>query len=534
MARPALMGLDLGTTAVKVGIFDAQTGEPLGVARSEYTPTSPRAGWMELDAREYWRAAAEATRAAHRQAGAPQVAGIGLSSQGQTLVPLDGALRPLRPAIVWLDTRAEEQARRLNELLPAEDLRRHRGAAAINAIDSAPKLLWLREHEPETWAATRHVVMLPDYLGLLMTGELRLDLSNAGSMALVDRVTDDWWDAGLEAVGLPREWLSPLGHAGEAIGLLSESAARELGLGAAVPVALGCNDQLAGAVGAGNVEPGLASGTAGTAMAIVTTLRALPEPMPAGLLMGRHAVPGLCFLLTYAKTSGVLLTWLRDLLGGGDYEALLAEAAGAPVGCDGLVCLPHFSGTATPTFRSEVRGGFVGLTLGHGRAHLLRAAAEAVCCCARDALALAADAASRAGSPTCGATNEGAPRGAPIRELRMLGGAARSDWWMQMMADVVRLPIAVPACADAAVLGAAVFGGVAAGLLGSIEEGGRRFYRPERRFTPDSDLAPAYDAAWSAYRDAMERLWPGALGEACLPRRPADAARNPLRPGTHL
>jgi xylulokinase len=556
MTRAALMGLDLGTTAVKAGIFAAGTGEPLGVARAEYTPTSPRAGWLELDAREYWRAAVEATRAAHVQAGAPHVAGIGLSSQGQTFVPLDHSRRPLRPAIVWLDTRADEQVRRLNELLPAEELRRHRGATAINAVDSAPKLLWLREHEPEVWAATRHVVMLPDYLGLLMTGELRLDLSNAASTALVDHVTDDWWDAGLAAVGLPREWLSPLGHAGETIGWLTEAAARELGLEAGVPVALGCNDQLAGAVGAGNVEPGLASGTAGTAMAIVTTLRALPEPPPEGLLMGRHAVPGLFFLLTYAKTSGVLLTWLRDLLGGGDYEALLAEAAGAPVGCDGLVCLPHFSGTATPTFRNEVRGGFVGLTLGHGRAHLLRAAAEAVCFCARDAVALAAGAASRAGSPTYDtAANRGggpmcgpgaAARPAPnavrrrplrdgggqssrqrtqgearadaeasaptIRELRMLGGAAQSDWWMQMMADVVRLPIAVPACADAAVLGAAIFGGVAAGLLESIEKGGREFYRPERRFTPNESVASAYAAAWAAYRMAMERLWPGALG----------------------
>lgn len=524
MGRRALMGLDLGTTAVKVGIFDAETGEPLGVARSEYTPTAPQAGWMELDAAEYWRATVTATRSAHQQAGAPQVVGIGLSSQGQTFVPLDGQRQPLRPAIVWLDTRAEEQARRLNKLLGAEELRRHRGAGAINAVDSAPKLLWLREHEPEVWAATRHVVMLPDYLGLLLTDRLCLDLSNAGSTALVDRETEDWWDAGLEAVGLPREWLSPLGRPGQSIGPLSAAAARELGLEAGVPVALGCNDQLAGAVGAGNVEPGLASGTAGTAMAIVTTFGELPDPVPDGLLWGRHAVPELFYLLTYAKTSGVLLTWLRDLLGGGEYEALLAEAAEAPVGCDGLVCLPHFSGTATPTFRSEVRGGFVGLTLSHGRAHLLRAAAEAVCFCARDALGLAAEVASRAGGltcdtrrrmaggPSCQPPGEGATGSGPIRELRMLGGAARSDWWMQMMADVVRLPIAVPTCADAAVLGAAIFGGVAAGVLESIEAGGRRFYRPARRFEPDEGAASAYDAAWAAYREVMERLWPGALG----------------------
>ncbi|MGD9495394.1 MAG: FGGY-family carbohydrate kinase [Armatimonadota bacterium] len=494
MARAALMGLDLGTTAVKVGLFDADSGVSLGVARAEYTPTSPRAGWMELDAREYWRAAVEATRAAHEQAGGPRVVGIGLSSQGQTFVPLDRAHRPLRPAIVWLDTRAEEQAQRLSALFDPDELRRRRGARAFNAIDSAPKMLWLREHEPQVWAATRHLVMLPDYLGLLMTGELRLDLCNAGSTGLVDRTADDWWQAGLDAVGVPREWLSPLGWPGEAIGEVTAAAAREMGLEAGVPVALGSNDQLNGAVGAGNVEPGLASGTAGTAMAIIATLSELPEPMPEGMNWGRHPVPGLWYLLNYAKTSGVVLTWLRDLLGAGDYDALLAEAERVPVGCDGLVCLPHFSGTATPTFRSDVRGGFVGLTLGHGRGHLVRSVVEAVCFCARDALALTASVAREA------------------RELRMLGGAARSQWWMQAMADTVGLPIAIPACAEAAVLGGAIFGGVAAGRLESIEVGGRRFYRPAKVLEPREQMAEAYDAAWAAYREAMERVYPGALG----------------------
>jgi len=494
MARAALMGLDLGTTAVKVGLFDADSGETLGVARAEYTPVGPHPDWVELDAREYWRAAVEATRAAHAQAGGARVVGIGLSSQGQTFVPLDGAHRPLRPAIVWLDTRAEEQARRLSAMFDAEELRRRRGAPAFNAIDSAPKILWLREHEPEVWVTTRHLVMLPDYLGLLMTGELRLDLCNAGSTGLVDRTVDDWWQAGLDAVGVPREWLSPLGRPGEPIKELTAGAAEELGLEAGAPVALGSNDQLNGAVGAGNVEPGLASGTAGTAMAIIATLAEMPDPMPDGMNWGKHPVPGLWYLLNYAKTSGVVLTWLRDLLGAGDYAALLAEAEQAPVGCDGLACLPHFSGTATPTFRSDVRGGFVGLTLGHGRGHLVRAAVEAVCFCARDALALTASVAQEA------------------TELRMLGGAAQSGWWMQAMADTVGLPIAIPACSEAAVLGAAIFGGVAAGRLESIESGARRFSRTAKRLEPRDEMADAYDAAYAAYRDAMERMYPGALG----------------------
>jgi len=492
-SHAALLGIDLGTTAVKAGVFAAESGQMLGVARAEYSPTSPHPGWMELAGEEYWRATVGAVRQAHEQAGRPEVLGIGLSSQGQTFLPLGEGGEPLRPAIVWLDTRAEAEARRLNEALDPVELRRRRGAAAINAVDSAPKILWLRENEPDIWARTRHLVMLPDFVGLRLTGELRLDLSNAGSTAMIDRSRGEWWPAALQAVGVPQEALSPLGSAGEPIGELTSAAAETLGLTAGAVVALGCNDQLAGAIGAGNVAPGLASGTAGTAMAIVATTD-LPGDPPEGVLHGAHAVPGLRFLLTYAKTSGVLLTWLRDLLGAEGYEELLADAQRAPIGCSGLVCLPHFSGTGTPSFRSDVRGGFVGLTLAHGRAEMARAVAEAVCFCARDALALA-----RAS-------------GQPVEELRMLGGAAQSAWWMQAMADTTRTPLAVPTCTEAAVLGAAIFGGVGAGVLGSIEEAARGFYRAGERYEPNDDLREAYETAYAAYREAMERIYPAALG----------------------
>ncbi len=494
LRRDALLGIDLGTTAVKAGVFDAATGEALGVARSEYAPTSPRPGWVELEAEQYWCATVEAVRCALAEAESARVRGIGLSSQGQTFIPLGEDEQPLRPAIVWLDTRAEEQARRLNERFDANELRLRRGAAAINAIDSAPKMLWLRENEPEMWSRIRYIVMLPDFIGMRLTGERRLDLSNAGSTAMVDRTVDDWWPEALDAVGVPREWLSPLGWPGELLGRVSAHAAGELGIEAGTPVALGANDQLDGAVGAGNVSPGIASGTAGTAMAIVATVAELRDDLPDGVLWGKHPVRGLFYVMNYAKTSGVLLTWLRELIGG-QYEELLAEAADAPMGCDGLVCLPHFSGTATPTFRSDVRGGFVGLTLGHGRAEMIRAVVEAVCFCARDALEL-----------TRGA-------GQAIDELRMLGGAAQSDWWMQTLADIAGLPLAVPACPDAAVLGGAIFGGVAAGLLPSIEDAAKGFYRPARQFEPREQQHRSADAAYAAYRDAMHRLYPGALGE---------------------
>jgi sugar (pentulose or hexulose) kinase len=190
-----------------------------------------------------------------------------------------------------------------------------------------------------------------------------------------------------------------------------------------------------------------------------------------------------------------VLTWLRDVAAAGaGYEELLAQAAQVPPGSDGLVCLPHFSGTATPTFRSDVRGGFLGLSLGHGRAHLVRAIAEAACFLARDALSLMAQA------------------GQPVAQLRMLGGATQSDFWMQMLADAVGLRIEIPACGEAAVLGAAICAGAGAGKLASIAQGAERFYRPARRFCPRTETAGRYGEAYAAYREAMERIYPGALG----------------------
>lgn len=493
--RVALMGIDLGTTAAKVGLFEATTGELAAVARHDYRATSPAPGWLEMEIETYWEATVAATRQALDNAGRPQVLGIGLSSQGQTFAPLDERDRPLRPAIVWLDTRAEHQAAHLRSAFDPDEFSRRTGLPFPSAIESAAKFLWVAENEPDVWRRTRSLVLLPDYLGLKLTGQRRLDLNNAASTGMLDQSVGDWWPDALAAVGVPAQWMSPIGRPGELIGTLRPEAAEELGLSQGIPIALGSNDQLNGAVGVGNVRAGIASGTVGTAMAIVSTVDEIRADAHRNVTWGRHPVAGLFFLLAYAKTSGILLTWLRDLAAPqSTYEELLAEAERVPSGSQGLVCLPHFSGTATPTFRSEVRGGFVGLTFGHRRAHIVRAVVEAVCFACRDALSLTA----RAGQPAA--------------SLRMLGGATRSDFWMQMLADVVGLPLEVPKCSEAPVLGGAVFAGVGAGRFASISEGAGAFYCPGRSFTPRADAASQYDLVYATYRQTMERLYPGALG----------------------
>jgi xylulokinase len=270
-----------------------------------------------------------------------------------------------------------------------------------------------------------------------------------------------------------------------------------MGIPAGTPVALGSNDQLNGAVGVGNVRPGLGSATIGTAMALVATLEQPPADSHSGLLWGCHPVPDLYYVLSYAKNSGILLTWWRDLRGQTtDYTSLLEEAAQVSPGADGLVCLPHFSGTATPSFRSDVRGGFVGLTLAHGRGHITRCLAETVCFLARDVVELLR------GS------------GYDVEALRVLGGAAASPWWMQLLSDVLQRPLEIPRCQEAAVLGGAIFAGVATGAYSSVAEAATEMYRTEATFTPRPALAETYAAAYSRYRETHDLLYPGALGEA--------------------
>jgi len=492
--RGALMGIDLGTTALKVGLFDAATGAVLAVCADEYQTVSPAPGWIELDAEVYWQATVSATRKALAEADGVEVLGIGLSSQGQTFILLDRAKRPLRPAIVWLDTRAEEQAGQLRSYFDAEEYTRRTGLLFPSVVDSSAKLLWLRENEPEVWAETKYIVLLPDYLGLRMTGQSRLDVNNAGSTGLLDMQAADWWPQALEAVGVPEAWLSPIGYPGDLLGTALSEPAQELGITEGIPVALGSNDHFNGAVGVGNVRPGMASGTVGTAMAIVCSVTEDCLEWATGVMRSRHPVPPLWTLLAYAKTSANLLTWLRDVMAVDlAYEELLDEASHVPAGADGLVCLPHFSGTATPTFRSDVRGGFIGMTLSHRRGHLVRAIAEAVCFEARDVMALV----SRTGQ---------APN-----QLRMLGGATRSEFWMQMLADVVGLPLEIPVCTEAPVLGGAIFAGVAAGLFESIPEASQAFYRTDRTYLPQERLTATYEEGYARYRLAMEQLYPGAL-----------------------
>ncbi len=485
------LGFDIGTTALKTGLV-GEDGRVIALAEVEYTPTTPAPGWMEMDPEAYWDAAvrgarqvlAEAAEAGTASAaGGAQVRAIGFSSQGESFIPIDAGGRPLGPAIVWLDARARELAQRWEqEWLSAERYRAICGYPWVLEGLTLFKIAWLREHAPQMHRAARFL-FLPDWLIYRLTGQIATDFNMAQMSGMLDLRTGAWSEELLAVAGIGEGQLPPVGSPGDAVGEVSAGAAQALGIAPGATVCLGCNDQLAGAIGAGNVSPGVISETTGTALAVVASTPELLDD--ARFYVGRHAVPGLAYAMPYAPVSAAVLTWFRDLCADADYDVLTQAAAQVAPGSDGLTVLPHFAGT---TDRPDARGAMIGLTLGHTRGHIARAIMESCACLLRELI-----------EPI-------AAHGMELGSIRSLGRAARSDLWLQMKADALGVPVERPACPEAASLGAAMLAAAGTGRFASIADAAEAWYRPAAVFEPDAAMAGAWEEIYRRYREACARL----------------------------
>ncbi|MDP6379990.1 MAG: FGGY family carbohydrate kinase, partial [Phycisphaerae bacterium] len=446
MAQELYIGVDLGTTAVKVSIFDAG-GRALAVTSREFQLDSPKPDWLEFDADKYLGCAFEGIREVLADPGvdARSVKAVGLSSQAQTFVVLGEDGRPLRPAISWLDVRAAKEADELSEASVGL------GHGDVDVMTSGPKLLWLRRNEPGVMDCTKRVLHLPDYFIYRLTGRGVSDPVTAGTTAIYQHCSKLWVEELLDMCGLRREMMAEVLLPGDAAGKLTSEAAEILGLSENVIVAVGSNDQLTGAIGAGNVIPGYASIAMGTALAIIVTCETDADP-PAGVWAWPHAARGLGAMLIFAKTAGIVVRWFRDTFAPGlSYEELFDEISQVPIGAGGISCLPHFMGTATPTYNPSVRGAFSGLNLSHGRGHLARAIVESLTFTVGENLNLV--------GPAVGG----------VTTVRTIGGGAQSDIWLQMIADATGVPVERPETHEAACLGGAELGMVAVGRFGSVK-----------------------------------------------------------------
>jgi len=438
----AILTLDLGTSACKAMLF-ALDGAVLGAAGQEYPTHYPAPGAAEQDPADWWSAAVGAARRALAGAGEAEVLALGLSAQRETVLPVDGAGRPLRRAITWLDRRSQPQATAMAAAFGAEALHARTGMRA-EATFSATKLRWLSEQEPDVVRQAALFLQPKDYLLLRLTGAPALDPTLA-SRSLLWSVHDGWLTDLVAWTGIRPQQLPPVVPSGAVAGRLTPAAAAALGLGPGVPVAAGAGDRCCEALGAGVRPGGRAMVSTGTATNVSGALDRLPDPLPPGLLYTRHAVPGQWLAEQGMGTGGAVLQWLRDLLGLSGYEALDAAAAASVPGAHGLLLLPFFAGVRATRWNPAARGTWLGLSLGHDRGDLVRSVMEGVACEVRACLAVLRQ---------CGRAPEA---------LAVLGGGARSPTWCQIKADLTGLPVRVPRVSQAAAFGAMLLAGQAVG-----------------------------------------------------------------------
>ena len=431
----------------------------LALTEEGYTLSTPRPGWSEQQPEDWVRASERALAALG--AGSPA---IGLSGQMHGLVALGEDDRPLRPAILWNDQRTGAECAEIERLVGLGRLIALTGNRALTGF-TAPKLLWLRRHEPETYERIAGILLPKDYVRLRLFGERAIDAADASGTLLFDVPRRRWSEEVCKALELPLEWL-PTAHESTEIA--------------------GAGDQAAGALGVGVDRPGPVSVVLGTSGVVFAALPAFAADPEARLHSFCHAVPETWHAMGVMLSAAGSLRWLRDSVVGEAYDELLAEAAQWPPGSEGLLFQPYLSGERTPHADPDARAAFVGLELRHDRGALVRAVLEGVAFGLRDSLELLRE---LGVEPTVG---------------RVSGGGARSPLWLRIVASVLGLRLELTAVEEGAAYGAALLAGVRAGVFADAHEAVERCVRVRETVEPVEAWRGAYEEAYARYR----RLYP--------------------------
>lgn len=494
--RRYLIGADLGTTAVKVGLFDTD-GRAVAVDTVEHTLITPATGVVEQSPDVYWGAFKTCLQRVLDTAGINRAAiiAMSLSVQGETLTFLDADGEPMGNFIVWMDTRAQAEAEQINAWFGAEEILERTGQGPIISLYPAAKILWMRRNRPDVLARTSRIVLLEDWFCQRLTGRATGEPSLWCSSYMLDIRTGAWWPEMLGRLGIDEGVLPPVLPSATPLGTILPEVADELGLPRTLAIVQGGLDTACGTIGVGNVAPGTFSESTG-ALTTVCTMADAPVLDPDGELACFYGVEPGRYLLNMGAKGGIMFRWLRDQLfadelaeeqAGGQpaYEAMDDMAATVPAGSDGLVLLPHFEGAGAPDTNQYGKGLLYGLNLQHTRAHIARAFLEASAMNVR-----------RMVDCTEAAT------GQRIEEVRCLGGASNSPLWCQIKADVLgRSVVTMRNTQDAAALGAAMLAGVGVGVWEGVEQAAELTGAGgiDRTFEPDPATREAYDKALRRY-----------------------------------
>jgi xylulokinase len=494
-----LLGIDIGTSGTKT-LLIGEDGAVLASATAEYPLSTPRPGWAEQEPRHWWEATQSTVREVLQKAGVggDAVRGVGLSGQMHGSVFLDARNEVLRPALLWCDQRTAAQCEWITNTVGAERVVELTSNPVLTGF-TAPKVIWLRDHEPETYARVRKVLLPKDYIRHCLTGAFATEVSDASGTAMFHVRERRWATELLDAIEVPRDWMPECFESEVPSARISAEGAAATGLKVGTPVVGGGGDQAAGAVGNGIVESGIISSTVGTS-GVVFAYSDEPAVDPKlRLHTFCHAVRGKWHQMGVMLSAGGSFRWYRDTLASAEvhvaramavdpYVLIAQEAAGAPPGCEGLIFLPYLTGERTPYPDPNARGVFFGLTLRHDRRHLSRAVLEGVAYGLRDSFEILEE------------------MGVPIREVRASGGGARSPLWRQIQADVTGREHVTINVDEGPAFGVALLAGVGTGVWSSAAEACRATIQVVDHCRPEAEGRAVYDSYYPVYRGLYPAL----------------------------
>ncbi|MGX8702578.1 xylulokinase [Caproiciproducens sp.] len=487
-----LVGLDLGTTALKIALFE-KNGNLLAVSTQEYDLITPKVNYVEEDVEVYWSAFYNGLQDIKRQHDVRSGDSIALaiSAQGETLVCLGADGKPLRNAIVWMDNRAGAEANELASHFGNETCYKVTGQVSFEPCWPASKILWLRNKEPEIFTHTEKFLLLEDYFIYRMTGLCATEGSLVCSSTYWDIINKTYWQEMLTYLGIRESQLAPVRESGEVVGKMLPEVSAALGLCGDVTVCTGALDQAAGAIGVGNIREGMFSENIGSALAICAPVS--KPTFDPNRLMPLHyfAIPDMYMMHTFT-TGGMTLRWFRDkfcqdemtvasLMEGSDYYLMDREAEKIPAGCEGLSMLPHLSGSLAPDVNAKAKGVWFGITLKHTKAHFIRSIMESVGYILRRNIETLGN------------------MGISVNEIRSLGGGSNSPLWNQIKADITGKRLVTMQSKEAACLGAAILAGKATGIFSSLETAVDSMALVKQSFEADEVNCAVYDTGYEMY-----------------------------------
>ena len=492
-----LMGIDVGTTGCKVALFD-ESGTLLEVTSREYEVLIPYPNWAEQDVEYVWLLVQDAIReiiaiSTEDAVCTEQIGAIGLSVQGEAVLPVNTSGRALQYAILGMDTRTDAQNMQLREQVGAREIFEHTGMP-LHTSNTLPKLMWLKEHEPDIWRTADKFLLYEDFFVQKMTGSAYISHCLASRTQLYETCANKWSERLMGLLDLKPGRLAQIHPSGTPVGRMLPDLAADLGFSTSPLIVAGGHDQACGALGVGLTQPGQAMVSTGSAevVEVVSDTPSLNTQLYQGnMSVYKHTVPDRFLTMTLNHSGGLVLRWFRDTLGqlevkqsqdrGLDaYDLLLNQASSEPTG---LLWLPHFAGSGTPTFDTASKGAVLGLNFSTTKADLARAVLEGLCY----ELQVNLDVLKQGG--------------VHIDELRAIGGGAKSPMWLQLKADITGIPVVVPRVTEAACWGAALLAGVGAGVYSSVTAASEEFVELTAKYEPDSGRSKQYAEIFEIYQD---------------------------------